>query len=238
MAAVNRGRDIIVALLHLALWSQLGVLTRIYLDKLFSTCNLLEAWAGLQCMPDVGRWALLIAGMKGIFPQMSRQALGWPTESSASRSCGVFMLLGLLCHGGCHCLSSHRFEISRPDQLCCQVSSTTPSERTSQTRPPTYWAHSLWAWWLLGPPSAASPRRRSPFPSQQQLAGECTQTSLLLAHIACTLFSVHGSGAEACKILERPCLTLPIWGQQQHSQCCSLPARWAESVKPEAIKPL
>ena len=80
MAAVNRGRDIIVALLHLALWSQLGVLTRIYLDKLFSTCNLLEAWAGLQCMPDVGRWALLIAGMKGIFPQMSRQALGWPTE--------------------------------------------------------------------------------------------------------------------------------------------------------------
>ena len=31
-----KAREIVVVLLHLAFWSQLGVLTRIYLDALFS----------------------------------------------------------------------------------------------------------------------------------------------------------------------------------------------------------
>ncbi|CAL5222003.1 g4291 [Coccomyxa viridis] len=38
-AAGKHLRDVAAILIHLALWSQLGVLTRIYLDKLFSICK-------------------------------------------------------------------------------------------------------------------------------------------------------------------------------------------------------
>lgn len=36
----EKARELVVILIHLALWSELGVLTRIYLDRFFSgACN-------------------------------------------------------------------------------------------------------------------------------------------------------------------------------------------------------
>ena len=69
-------REVFVVLTHLALWSQLGVLTRIYLDKLFSNgCN--------------GSWGICLSSEGGPLESV--------TMSDATPFCQASQILRLSC---------------------------------------------------------------------------------------------------------------------------------------------
>ncbi|EIE20421.1 hypothetical protein COCSUDRAFT_43867 [Coccomyxa subellipsoidea C-169] len=86
----QRWRDLVVTLVHLALFAQLGVLTRIYLDKLFATC---------KPGPDFGT-CLTSEGLK-------HNTLGAYFTDIASNMLGSF-IMGLLAAGATLGLSSKK----------------------------------------------------------------------------------------------------------------------------------
>ena len=120
----EKARELIVVLIHLALWSELGVLTRIYLDRFFSgACS--------------GSFGVCLTSDGAHHPPCLEQ-----------HACNLEMVVTKPSPLDIGCTDKNTSRARGSREPCMpQVSATELWALTSQTCPPTCWDPSSWACW-------------------------------------------------------------------------------------------